>query len=177
MEAPELRKSIEQSGFESIGELDPQLLVARYEVRDMCASGKCHAYGHNWACPPALPGIEVSNAEFKRFHTGFVFQTIALMEDDFDYEAIQAASKEHGRRFNRLLRLLADRRSELMLLSAGTCRVCKECTYPDAPCRHPERAYPSMEAKGLIVADTCTLAGVPYNHGPQTLAFSSCALC
>jgi hypothetical protein len=37
-------------------------------------------------------------------------------------------------------------------------------------------AFPSMEATGLIVYDVCGLTDLPYYHGPNTIAFCSCAL-
>ena len=63
-----------------------------------------------------------------------------------------------------------------MTLSAGTCTLCKECTYPDAPCRFPDKRLVSMEAAGLVVSEVCTQAGIDYNHGPQTIAYSGCVL-
>ena len=32
-----------------------------------------------------------------------------------------------------------------------SCGICKTCTYPDAPCRFPDRARRSMEACGIDV--------------------------
>lgn len=61
-------------------------------------------------------------------------------------------------------------------LSSGGCHICKKCTYPDAPCRFPEKAFPSMEACGLVVNDVCKASGVPYNYGPRTMTFTGCVL-
>jgi predicted metal-binding protein len=165
-----------EAGFECLGEFDPADLEARVEVREMCAADKCHAYGHSWACPPALADLDTSNERFHHYQHGLVFQTIGNMEDEFDYEAIIIAEKEHHRRFNKLVDELADDREQLMLLAAGTCTICPTCTYPDKPCRFPDKVYPSMEAMGLMVADVCKLAGIPYYHGPGTLAFCSSLL-
>ena len=33
-----------------------------------------------------------------------------------------------------------------------------------------------MEAAGLLVTDACNAAGVPYNHGKLTMAYTGCAL-
>jgi predicted metal-binding protein len=100
------------------------------------------------------------------------------MEDVFDYLSIERASQLHGRRFNVLARSVANKglAASVLLLGAGTCLLCTECTYPSEPCRHPEHMHPSMEATGLMVNDVCRLAGVPYNHGSNTLTFTSCAL-
>ena len=61
-------------------------------------------------------------------------------------------------------------------LSSGGCGICEKCTYPDAPCRFPDRAFPSMEACGLVVNDVCKASGIPYNYGPRTMTFTGCVL-
>ena len=40
-------------GFTRAGEMDAATIKVRTEVRDACASDKCHSYGKNWSCPPA----------------------------------------------------------------------------------------------------------------------------
>ena len=59
-------------------------------------------------------------------------------------------------------------------LGAGTCTLCRECTYPDSPCRQPERRISSMEAYGILVSDICSGNQVKYYYGPKTIAYTSC---
>ena len=46
-------------------------------------------------------------------------------------------------------------------LRGGPCLLCSECADPDEPCRHPEKARPSMEALGIDVFATLRNAGIP----------------
>lgn len=171
-----MKEMVESVGFDVVGEVDPADFIIREEVRDMCASNRCGKYNSSWACPPACGSLEEYREKIARYKHGLVFQTIARMEDDFDFETIQEGSELHSDRFNKLVDLLSESDRDFMALSAGTCTRCPKCTYPDEPCRFPDRIYPSMEACGLVVAETCTAAGIPYNHGPQTLAFCSCVI-
>jgi predicted metal-binding protein len=189
-----LEEMITESGFEVVGRFDAVGLEARREVRDMCASDKCHAYDKSWACPPACGSIEQFQEQFGEYSVGYVFQTIARMADEFDYETLEAASLLHGERFHSLVDKVnsavsasgdafapsgapsASAVAKPLLLSAGTCRLCPQCGYPEVPCRFPEKVYPSMEAAGLLVSDVCQLANIPYYHGPGTVAYVSCAL-
>ena len=68
------------------------------------------------------------------------------------------------------------RYADVLPLGAGCCHVCKECTYPDAPCRFPEQALSSMEAYGLLVSQSCTDCGLRYNYGPNIIAYTGCFL-
>jgi predicted metal-binding protein len=172
----DLRRLIRESGFSAIGCFDPAKLVVRSEVRDMCAADRCHAFAKSWSCPPACGSLEDYQELFRRYHTGYLFQTIANMEDEFDYQGIEDGSREHWRRFNDLVRRVGATGRDILLLGSGACRLCETCTYPDAPCRHPEQASTSMEAAGLIVYDVCEMTDLPYYHGRNTVAFCACAL-
>jgi len=172
----QLKSLIEDSGFEGIGEFDPQFLKVKQEVRDMCSVNVCHEYNTSWTCPPALGELDYFQELFGTYTGGYVFQTVAQMEDDFDFEAIQAASELHASRFDELLQKTEGQRDGIYLFTAGRCKLCETCTYPDHPCVHPDKAFPSLEACGLVVAEVCDLAQVPYYHGPHTIAFIGGAL-
>ena len=65
---------------------------------------------------------------------------------------------------------------DLLAMGTGGCTKCKKCTYPDAPCRFPNRMCPSMEGAGLVVNAVCTKNGMKYNHGPNTICYTACFL-
>jgi predicted metal-binding protein len=193
---------IEQCGFSVVGRFNANELEARPEVRDMCAADLCVSYGKNWQCPPACGDLDYFREQFKLHDIGYVFQTVGHMEDEFDYEAIQIASQKHAERLDRLFEkitalnasatedatsssesslpspssLKATRAKDILLLGAGACKLCETCTCPSAPCRNPHKTFPSMEAAGLLISEVCTLAKIPYYHGPRTIAFCSCVL-
>ena len=168
----------EKQGFEFMGTCNAKELKARQEVRSMCAANTCQMYEHSWACPPACGEIEDFERQMHEFETCLVMQTVAEMEDDFDVEAMQEAGERQKQRVLDLVEAIdqAGLSAQTMTLSAGTCTLCKECTYPDAPCRFPDKRLVSMEAAGLVVSEVCTQAGIAYNHGPQTIAYSGCVL-
>jgi hypothetical protein len=58
-----------------------------------------------------------------------------------------------------------------LILSNEGCGRCKVCTYPDAPCRFPDKLYPSIEGFGFIVSELANQAGIKYNNGPNTVTF------
>ena len=64
----------------------------------------------------------------------------------------------------------------LLMLGTGGCNVCKECTYPDNPCRFPKKRISSMEAYGLVVNDVCKANDIPYYYGKDTLTYIGCIL-
>lgn len=165
-------------GFDCMGECSAKDLVARPEVRSMCAAGKCQVYGHSWACPPACCELEDFQRLMNSYDHCLVVQTVGKMEDDFDVETMEEAGDLQKQRVLDLVEALdeAGLSAQTATFSAGTCTLCEECTYPEQACRFPDKRLVSMEAAGMVVSEVCELAGVPYNHGPQTIAYSGCVL-
>mgnify|MGYP003819218011 CR=1 FL=1 len=178
MDASKIGELIDAEGFECKGTLDPKGLVTLQDVRDACAVDKCQHYDKCWACPPACGTIEEYESKMHEYSNGYVFQTVVILESTLDWEGISAAMENHENRVRALADTIAAQAGDepYMLLTAGSCTLCKECTYPDKPCRFPSKRLTSMEAAGLNVTNTCKLAQIPYNHGKNSLAYSSCVL-
>lgn len=163
-------------GFSNAGQLNIEALIFMPEVREMCSVDRCNMYGRNWRCPPACGSIEDAAYEASKYSFGLLVQTTGQMEDDFDYEAISETGKKHNVGFESLVEKLRKRYAKVLPMGAGTCSICEKCTYPDAPCRFPNRAISSMEAYGLWVSKVCELSNIPYYYGKRTLTFTSCYL-
>lgn len=173
--AQDYLRLIREFGFESIGICNASTLIARDEVREMCASGRCQAYGNNWACPPHCGSIETFQKLFESKDKCFVFQTVMDTEDEFDVETMLEAEHVHSKRTSDLAESLK-RDTNAFVFSAGTCTICPECTCPNEPCRFPDKRLVSMESSGLVVNDICIAADIPYNHGRNTIAYTGCLL-
>lgn len=165
-----------ESGFSAAGELNMKSLVFMPEVRELCRADKCHSYGKNWRCPPVVGSIEESFKKAAGYSHGIIVETIGLMEDDFDYETMKSSQEKHNANFIALMRKIKAGNPGTLGMSAGACRICNKCTYPDEPCRNPDDAYTSMEAYGLWVSRVCELSGMKYNNGKNTITYISCIL-
>jgi len=142
----------------------------------MCSADRCGQYNKNWRCPPGCGSIEEASERTAQYSYGIIVQTIGRMEDEFDYEAIQEAGGKHGKNFAALVEKLKARYPDMLPMGAGTCKLCDTCTYPDEPCRYPDKSITSMEAYGLWVSKVCKMSGIPYNNGKDTITFTSCYL-
>ncbi|MDD4796286.1 MAG: DUF2284 domain-containing protein [Eubacteriales bacterium] len=163
-------------GFSQAGELNVAALEFMPEVRDMCRADRCHQYGKNWRCPPGCGSIEEAAARAAQYSYGILVQTIGHMEDNFDYETMQQTGETHKQNFATLVDRVKERHPDMLPMGAGTCTLCETCTYPDAPCRYPDKSIASMEAYGLWVSRVCELSNIPYNNGKLTITYTSCYL-
>ena len=163
-------------GFTRASQFDPAVLCALPEVRDMCAVNRCRRYGKSWSCPPACGSLAETQERMQAYTSALLVQTTADLEDEFDAVGIEEAGKRHKKNFQTLARQMRLIYADCLPLSAGSCTICRSCTYPEKPCRFPAKMLSSMEAYGLLVSDVCTQAGLKYYYGPRTLTYHSCIL-
>ena len=159
-------------GFSHAGLADISTLEARSEVRDMCAADKCHAYNKNWSCPPGCGTVKECNERMQEYDWGIITQITLDMEDAMDMEAWTDAAAQLHEGQVKLNEELHNRYDDVLALGGAGCRICTECTYPDKPCRFPEKRMSGMEAYGLVVSDVCMRNGLKYYYGPDTITFS-----
>ncbi len=172
----ELVEIAKECGFTHMAPLDVKTIELRPEVRDACAVNTCGAYGKRWSCPPGCGTLEECGARIAQYSWGILVQTVGDIEDSFDFEAMMEISEEHGEHFALMHKTLVDRGLKCLAVGTGGCTKCKECTYPDAPCRFPETLVASMEAYGMVVNEVCKANGMKYNYGPEKMAYTCCFL-
>lgn len=166
----------QEIGFEHAGKLDPATIELKEEVREMCASGKCAVYDKRWSCPPGCGTLDECRELLKGYTYGVLVQSVGELEDNFDIETMMETEATHKERFYAMRKALNELGVEALGAGAGCCTVCKECTYPDAPCRFPEQKMSSMEALGMLVLEVCKANDMQYFYGENTIAYTSCFL-
>lgn len=165
-----------EAGFEHFAPLDVSTLELKQEVRDMCADNTCGQYGKRWSCPPGCGTLEECRNLLEGYTHGILVQSVGDIEDGFDFEAMMEIEAEHKVRFTHMYDALREQENEILALGAGCCTVCPSCTYPDAPCRFPEKRIASMEAFGLLVLEVCKANGLQYYYGGDKISYTSCFL-
>ncbi len=178
MDITKLREGALEAGFTLAEPLKVDTIRLRDEVREMCAVNKCHAYNTNWSCPPSCGTIAECQERVNQYEIGLIVQTTGELEDDFDFETMEATSKLHSQHFVEYLKKLRKECPELDILplGAGECMNCGKCTFPDAPCRFPELMSSPMEGYGMVISEVCKDNGILYNHGRGTLTYVGCYL-
>ena len=161
-------------GFSHTGPLDPATIQLKPEVRQMCAA--CHQYEKRWSCPPGCGTLEECAQRIAKYHRGILVQTVGELEDGFDGEGMIETESRHKENLRKLYAQLRQSYPDMLALGAGCCNQCGSCTYPDAPCRFPDKKLSSMEAYGMVVMEVCKANGLPYYYGKNTIAYTSCFL-
>ena len=143
------------------------------KVREACKANYCGRYGKSWTCPPGAGPWEDLRDHFKSYPHALVFTTKHDLEDSFDVEGMDEGRKLHDLVDEYVVKMLADEMERHELAGAGSCSICSKCTYPDAPCRFPEKARRSMEACGIDVVQLSRDTNIHYINGANTVTYFS----
>lgn len=176
MNYEQLSKLAEKVGFSAWVPLDVSTIELKQEVRDMCAVNSCGQYGKRWSCPPGCGTLEECAERIQGCTHGILVQTYGEIEDGFDFEAMMEIESDHKKHFTQMYALLGQQGEKVLAIGAGCCTQCAKCSYPDEPCRFPEKMVSSMEAYGMLVLEICKANGLTYYYGPEKMAYTSCFL-
>lgn len=166
-----LEKIILETGFYETGTVDIASLQYYPEIRRICEGNTCRGYGASWACPPAVGTLEECKQRVEQYSNMLLFTGRFEIEDSFDFEGMTDSMFRFKKMVEQLDRAIEGVLNPYQLLSNEGCGRCENCTWPDAPCRFPDRLYHSIEGYGFQVSQLAEQAGVRYNNGQNTITY------
>lgn len=140
-------------------------------VVDACKANLCGRYGKYWTCPPGVGDISTLEEKIKSYKYGMVFTTKFDLEDWFDVEGMNDGINQTKKILYEITEQMKSDGISILALGCEGCNLCEKCTYPDSPCRYPERAIVSVEAAGINVVELALNAGLKYNNGKNTVTY------
>lgn len=147
------------------------------EVRKLCEQNMCGKYGTCWTCPPAAGSMETLRQRLEGFNGVIIFYKVYELEDSFDWEGMMNSVQDFQSDIFKAQKKIGktDSRSDCLILGAGACLICDECTYPESkPCRFPEKAIYSVESFGIDAMKMMQDNDLKYNNGPNTVTYIGC---
>ncbi|MDR0818422.1 MAG: DUF2284 domain-containing protein [Oscillospiraceae bacterium] len=166
-----LQEIMDRAGVYRFGIVDPKDVDFSETVRGYCEENLCRQYGKTWACPPAVGTVSECRERAQSYGNMLVFSGKFDLEDSLDFEGMGAAMVEFKNISQRLDDEVKPYLSDYLLLSNEGCGKCESCTYPDNPCRFPEKLHGSIEGYGIFVNELAAKAGMGYNNGENTVTF------
>lgn len=144
-------------------------------VRQICETD-CARYGTSWACPPAVGTVEECRARCLSYPNAMLLTTMNEVDDIADLEGTLATRSGHEEITRQVAVLLQKMGMETYPLSTESCAICKQCAYPDGPCRHPEKMFPCVESHGILITDTAERFGIAFQAGGNVVTWFSLIL-
>ena len=161
-----------ECGFSEAAPMDPATCKPMQMVRDACAADKCHAYGHNWTCPPECGTLEECMERMQKYQNGILLQTVGQLRRDIDTKGYMLTEQQHMEAFHKFADEIRKEYPDALCLGAGGCRICKTCAAIDnEPCRFPDKRQYSMEGSGMDIVSMSRKFNMIYNAGDHKLGY------
>lgn len=144
-------------------------------VRYICEH-ECERYGTTWACPPAVGTLEECEQRCRSYSYGLIFSSVSEVKDLMDMDELLSYRGEHEQITSQIGDFMKKQGYDIFILSTESCDICEHCTYPDAPCRHPDRMHPCLESQGIVVSEIAEQEGMEFNLGGNTILWFSMIL-
>lgn len=158
-------------GLNQISEIPVDSISIEDEVRKNCEVNACGRYGKTWGCPPGIGSIAEWKEKIAAFSRAVMFNYVGNIEDSYDFEGMQEIGEKFTEIVSSIDRKLRGTGEKYLLFGAGSCSICEKCTYPEAPCKFPEKMIPSMESCGMFVAKMAEPNGFKYINGANTVTY------
>lgn len=155
--------------------LETEHLPFSKRVRWICEN-ECERYGTTWACPPAVGSLEECKIRCREYPQFFFFSTVAEVNDIMNMSQLLDTRQEHEEITQNIGNFLQEAGYDCYILSTESCAICGECTYPKAPCRHPENMHPCLESHGIVVSQVVEEQEMTYSLGGNTVLWFSMVL-
>ena len=136
-------------------------LLFSERVRYICET-ECPMYNTTWACPPAVGTVEACQKRVMAFEEGLLIATITEVSDTANIAETLATRSDHEEIARQVLSMVRKQAAQTLTLSTEACAHCAHCTWPDAPCRLPDRMFPCVESHGILVTDLAEKHGIAF---------------
>jgi len=150
----------------------PAELEFSERIRYVCEN-ECPMYGKSWACPPAVGEVEECKVRCQKFEHALLISTITEVSDIANIEETLATRAPHEEITREVHALVKEQSENTMVLSTEACAHCENCSYPDAPCRFPNRMYPCVESHGIVVTSLAEKYGIDFLAGGNIVTWFS----
>ena len=91
-------------------------------------------------------------------------------------DAMLAMRGGHEKITRRIVEIFRENYEEVQAFSTESCAICETCSYPDAPCRHPDYMLPSVEGQGILVTELAERHGMTFLNGSNVVTWFSLIL-
>lgn len=129
--------------------------------RDYCKANLCSMFGKTWSCPPSVASVDECKRQINGFENAFVFSHKRRI-DFSDNEAVSTLRDETMNILHTITDRLKKNGIKHLALGCSACNICKDCSYPDSPCRFPDKMTHPVESYAIDVKKICDMTGITY---------------
>ena len=175
MDRQKLEAQLRELPLYSYAFIDTDELAFSQRVRYICQT-ECPMYNTTWACPPAVGSVADCRERVMAFKEGLLIATITEVNDLANIAETLATRADHEEITRQVLAMVRQQAGQTLTLSTEACTHCEHCTWPEAPCRFPDRMFPCLESHGILVTDLAEKRGIEFQFSGNTVTWFSLIL-
>ena len=172
MDLARLEEKLQELPLYEYAFLPTEELVFTERVRHICRQ-ECPMYNKSWACPPAVGTVEECEARCRQYPHFLLISTITEISDIANVQEALDTRGDHEDITRQVRDLLREEGVEPYVLSTEACAFCKKCSWPEAPCAHPDKMFPCVESHGILVTDLAEKRGLDFLSGSNLVTWYS----
>lgn len=130
-------------------------LIFDLKVREMCKW--CKRYGKKATCPPHIESVEYYSTVLEKFKHGIIYYDFFPTGGDAEEVGYKSSMEIYKKVTDKRIQLFAEGHYLIMVLGAGSCKLCDRCTFP---CHIPDQGIIPVEATGIDVVKMMEQHGV-----------------
>ena len=150
----------------------PRELQFSDRVRRICET-ECPMYGKSWACPPAVGTVAQCREKCLGFSECLLIASMTEVPDIGNLTETLRTRLPHEDLTDQAAALLRQQGAAPYVLSTEACARCSRCTWPDGPCRHPDRMHPCIESHGINLIPLIEGLGMDFQYGGNVVTWFS----
>jgi len=172
MDQTRLEEKLQELPLYEYAFLSADDVVFTDRVRHICKQ-ECPMYNKTWACPPAVGSVSECADRCRQYPHVLLISTITEISDIANMEEGLATRAEHEEITHQVRDMMIAEGAEVYALSTEACAACEECSWPDGPCRQPDRMFPCVESHGILVTDLAEKRGLDFLIGSNLVTWYS----
>ncbi len=142
--------------------LPQEALVVVEEYRKFCEENRCGNFNRNYSCPPYSGTVREMHERMQCFQRALILRSDYTDIDSWDDALTKRLKGQHNVRTRKVLKAMKEEGllSKVLLMTAGPCSFCKECSMPEGiPCGFEEERASCMSAYAVDVAKMAEAVG------------------
>ena len=112
-------------------------------------------------------------AKCRSYPNFLMVSTITEVSDIANIQETLDTRPDHEALTREVRDMMLEEGLEVMVLSTDSCAVCKDCAWPDEPCRKPDHMFPCVESHGILVTDLAERHGIDFLAGSNLVTWFS----
>ncbi len=141
------------------------------EFLKYCKENLCGQYNANWTCPPAVSQKEEQEKITENYKYAVLFSCKYQVNNINNLQEIDETRNETMNTLRDIIEKMKSDGISCFAYGCSSCKICKKCSYPDKPCRFPDKAIIPIEACGINVYELAINADMKYYNGENTITY------